>query len=63
MNYEEAYQELKTIVSQMENEEISVDKLSDNIKKASELIKICKEKLSETEKVVTLLIEDMKEHK
>jgi exodeoxyribonuclease VII small subunit len=63
MNYEQAYQDLKTIVSQMENEEISVDKLSDNIKKASELIKICKEKLSETEKVVTLLIEDMKEQK
>ena len=39
ITYTEAFKQLQEIVQQMENADISVDDLSDNIKKATELIK------------------------
>ena len=49
LNYTDAFEELQEIVSDIEDGEISVDELSKKVKRASELIRICKEKLSETE--------------
>ena len=43
--YTEAFEELQQIVADIEDGEISVDELSVKVKRASELIKICKEKL------------------
>mgnify|MGYP006333999291 FL=1 len=48
-NYTDAFEELKEIVSEIEEGEISVDELSEKVKRASELIKICKAKLTSTE--------------
>jgi exodeoxyribonuclease VII small subunit len=50
--YEEAYEELQAIVSEIEAGEISVDQLSVKVKKAGELIRFCKEKLFKTEQEV-----------
>ena len=44
-NYTEAFQELQKIVNEIEHGEISVDELSQKVKRASQLIKICKTKL------------------
>jgi len=49
LNYTDAFEELQEIVSDIEDGEISVDELSKKVKRASELIRICKEKLNETE--------------
>ena len=45
MTYEKALKELQTIVAQIENEEVSIDELTEKVKRAGELIKYCKEKL------------------
>lgn len=57
--YQEAFEELKIIVQKMENAEIPVDELSIMIKKATELITICKKKLTETEEEVKSLLEKL----
>ena len=58
-NYAEAFEELKTIVSEIEQGEISVDLLSEKVKRASELIKICKTKLSTTEEDVNKILKEL----
>jgi len=58
LTYTEAYKELQEIVKQMENATISVDELSDKIKRASMLIKICKDKLSLTEEEINKIINE-----
>jgi exodeoxyribonuclease VII small subunit len=57
--YTEAFEELQSIVSEIESGEISVDELSEKVKRASILIKICKEKLSSTEENVNKILEDL----
>jgi exodeoxyribonuclease VII small subunit len=59
--YTEAYAELQTLVRLLENAEISVDELSEKIKVATELIKICEEKLTSAEKDVSKVIQSLSE--
>jgi len=47
--YSQAIAELENLVSQMESEEVSIDELSEKVKRASFLIKLCREKLTSTE--------------
>ncbi len=61
--YTEAIEELETIVQEIENEEISVDILSEKVKRASILIKICKDKLSKTEDDVNDILKEIKSDK
>ncbi|MFT5832937.1 MAG: exodeoxyribonuclease VII small subunit [Cognaticolwellia sp.] len=49
MTYEKALEELQIIVAQIENEEISIDELTEKVKRSGELIKYCKEKLRKVE--------------
>jgi len=49
-NYQKAYTELQSIVARLQNEEIGLDDLSKEVKRAAELIKLCKEKLRDVEK-------------
>lgn len=53
LKYDEAFSELQQIVADLEDGEISVDDLSLKIKRASELIQLCKKKLTTTEEDVT----------
>ena len=46
--YGEAMQELQDIMARVESDELDVDVLLDEVKKASQLIKFCKEKLHTT---------------
>lgn len=59
MNYTEAFDELQAIVSEIEEGAISVDELSVKVKRAGELIRVCKSKLSSTEKDVEKILEDL----
>lgn len=47
--YDEAIQELQTIVAQLQNNEIPMDELSAKVKRAAALIKYCQDKLRTTE--------------
>lgn len=59
ITYTEAFEQLQNIVKQMENADISVDDLSENIKTATKLIKICKDKLTKTEEEVNKTISEL----
>ena len=50
--YREAIEELEEIVSQIENEQVDVDILTEKVKRATYLIKLCKTKLRATEEQV-----------
>ena len=59
MNYTEAFLELQEIVSEIEQGEISVDELSEKVKKAAFLINICKSKLATTEEDVNQILKEL----
>jgi exodeoxyribonuclease VII small subunit len=59
INYTSAFEELQQIVSDIENGEISVDELSEKVKRAAQLIKICKNKLTSTEEDVNRILKDL----
>ena len=59
ITYVEAFQELQTIVSEIEQGEISVDELSEKVKRAALLIKLCKSKLSTTEDDVNKILKEL----
>jgi exodeoxyribonuclease VII small subunit len=59
INYSEAFKELQEIVSEIEQGEISVDELSQKVKRASQLIKICKTKLTSTEEDVNKILKEL----
>ena len=58
-NYTEAFEELQTIVLEIEQGEISVDELSEKVKRAALLIKICKTKLTTTEEDVNKILKEL----
>jgi|TARA_Y100000031_G_C8246649_1_gene398400 exodeoxyribonuclease VII small subunit len=57
--YTEAIEELEKIVSSIENEDINVDDLSRKVKRAAELINICKDKLHNTEEEVNSILKEI----
>jgi exodeoxyribonuclease VII small subunit len=59
INYTDAFEELKVIVTEIEQGEISVDELSIKVKRATELIKICKLKLTTTEEDVNKILKEL----
>lgn len=59
--YKEAYEELQQILHDLENDKVDVDVLSEKLKRSSELIEYCKEKLSKIEVDVSQLIKDIEE--
>ena len=61
MNYTKAYEELQQLVQHMESGQINVDELALKVKRAAELIKICKVKLHETEADVQKILKDLEE--
>ncbi|HEY8733309.1 MAG TPA: exodeoxyribonuclease VII small subunit [Puia sp.] len=58
-NYTEAFEELQNIVLEIEQGEISVDELSEKVKRAAVLIKICKAKLFTTEEDVARILKEL----
>jgi len=57
--YTEAFEELQQIVAEIEEGQISVDELSEKVKRAAVLINICKAKLTSTEQDVNRILKDL----
>ena len=57
MKYEEAIGQLEKIVRQMENNELDVDQLSEQLKRAQQLIQFCRDKLTKTDAEVRQILE------
>ena len=53
ISYEEAMAEVEQILSELQQEAINVDTLSERVKRASELITLCRAKLRKAEGEVT----------
>lgn len=59
--YTDAFAELQEIVAEIEQGEISIDELSEKVKRASILIAACKAKLTATEADVNAILETLKQ--
>ena len=60
-NYVAAFEELHEIVGEMETGNINIDELAIKVKRAAELIKICKSKLKATELDVQKILDELDE--
>lgn len=58
MKYEEALAQLEAIVSKMERDELDIDQLSDQLKRAKALVKLCKDKLTKADGEIKKLLEE-----
>ena len=58
--YKEAVYELEQIVNRMENDELDIDTMSEQLKRAQILIKLCKEKLTKTDEEIKKILADNK---
>ena len=59
LTYDEAVAELKTILSSLQDETLSIDQLTDSIKRASELLESCNSRLKSTENEVNSVIKKL----
>ncbi|MDR1813785.1 MAG: exodeoxyribonuclease VII small subunit [Tannerella sp.] len=57
--YNEAIAQLKAIVEDIEKGELDVDVLSDKVKEATRLIKLCKDKLFKADEDVKKILEEI----
>ena len=58
-SYTEAFEELQRITREIESGDISVDELAEKVKRASELIRLCRAKLTSTEEEVNKVLKEM----
>lgn len=56
--YEAAYAELQGIVRRMEGEELDIDQMAEAVKRAQELIQLCKDKLTKTDAEIQKILAD-----
>ena len=59
MTYTSAKKELETTVASIESGQLDVDALTDKVKRASELIAFCKDKLTKTDNELQKLLEEL----
>lgn len=57
ISYEEAQAELQRILQALQEETISVDELAAQVARAGELLKICQERLRDTEAAIQAMLE------
>ncbi|MGP1591280.1 MAG: exodeoxyribonuclease VII small subunit [Prevotella sp.] len=60
IKYEEALRQLEDIVSKMEREELDIDELTTELKQAQKLVKLCKDKLTKTDKEIKTILKENK---
>jgi len=58
IKYSEAASELSEILRDLESESIDVDDVSEKVKRAIELIKLCRDKISKTELEVRKIVKE-----
>ena len=58
-SYTESMQELQIILDKIESGDLDVDVLSEELKKASELLKFCKDKLYKTDVAIKKILDNL----
>ena len=59
IKYEQALTQLEEIVEQMENDELNIDELGEQLKKAQKLVTLCKDKLPKTDEAIKKILTEM----
>ena len=54
--YEAAFQELQAIVRRMENDELDIDQLTTQLRRAQQLVKLCKDRLTKTDEEIKKIL-------
>ncbi|MGE5349769.1 MAG: exodeoxyribonuclease VII small subunit [Actinomycetota bacterium] len=60
IGFNEALKGIEEILKNIEEGEPDIDRLSENVRKAAELIKICRRRLRETEEKIDGIMEDLR---
>lgn len=58
-SFNEAVKEIEKILQNIETGKLDIDKLSDEVKRASELIRQCQKKLKSTEEEINNIFRDL----
>lgn len=58
LKYEKAVCELEEIVDKMKRDELDIDQLSEQLKRAKVLVKLCKDKLTKTDEEIKKLLSE-----
>jgi len=61
IRFGEAIEELESILRRVEAEEIDIDELADELKKATELLEICRSKIRKAEVEVTQIVQSIED--
>ena len=61
LRFGEAIEELESILSQVEAEEIDIDELADRLKVAAELLELCRSKIRRAEVEVTQIVQALED--
>lgn len=57
--YEDAVREIEQIVAKMESGTTDIDAMSKQLKRAQELIKLCKDKLTKTDEEIKAMLNEV----
>ena len=58
MTYSQAMKKLEAIVAKIENGELDIDSLSESLKEAQTLIKLCRDRLYRTDEEIKKMLDD-----
>ena len=58
LKYEEAVEQLETIVNKVENGDMGLDELCESLKKAQTLIRLCRAKLTKTQEELEKMLKE-----
>ncbi len=58
INYESAVKELEEIVRKMENDQLDIDSLTEQLRRAQQLVKLCKDRLVKTDEEIKRILEE-----
>ena len=59
-SYNEAMMEVEQILASLEKDNPDIDEMSRNVKRAVELLQLCKQKLYQTDEEIKKVFEDLK---
>ncbi len=59
ISYAKAIKQIEEILAKIENEEMDVDELAASVKKAADLLKICRAKLHDTEAEIQKILDEI----
>lgn len=58
MNYEDAVAEIESILQKIEGGQLDVDDLAKKVKRCTDLLKLCRDKLYQTEEQIGKILEE-----